>query len=341
MTLMPIVCITGMHRSGTSMVAGLLRQCGLYLGPDEELMPPTADNADGYWENLRFVEINDELLLHLNGSWHSPPSADAEAELQSAPALLVEKARKLIEDFDGQRAWGWKDPRSSLTLPFWQAHIPNLKVINCVRNPLEIAESLAKRDGFSRSLSVELWHTYYARLLSAAPDNSLTTHYDAYFAYPREELGRVLDFIGLRADARKVDEACAAVKRPLRHNRETLEHVIAEGTPIKVIVLYARMCMQAGPVYLNALRSGALEPADVRGGGSSDLESALLDRLAENDAVVQVLAAHLRKKEQIVQSLAAQVHEQEQQLALIRNSRGWRFLQSLRGLRDRLTRTKS
>jgi hypothetical protein len=333
------VCITGMHRSGTSMVAGLLRQCGLYLGPIEELMPPTADNADGYWENLRFVEINEALLSHLHGSWHSPPSPDAEVQLRSAPALLVEKARKLIQDFDRQEAWGWKDPRISLTLPFWQTQVPNLRVINCVRNPLEVAVSLARRDGISKSASLELWHTYHARLLSAEPENTLTTHYDAYFANPREELGRVLDFIGLHADSSKVEQACDGVKRPLRHTRETLEHLIAEGAPLKVIVLYARMCMQAGPVYLNALKSGALEHA--RAGGSSDLESALLDRLAENDAVVRVLAAHLAKKEQVVQRLAEQVQEQEHELGLIKNSRGWRFLQGLRALRDKLTRAKS
>ena len=61
---MTIVCIAGMHRSGTSMVAKLLSLCGVYLGGEEELMPPDNYNADGYWENLGFVEINNSLLSH-------------------------------------------------------------------------------------------------------------------------------------------------------------------------------------------------------------------------------------------------------------------------------------
>jgi len=58
---MPI-CVAGMHRSGTSMVGRLLYQGGLYLGPDSELMPPGPDNPDGYWENRRFLQINDGIL---------------------------------------------------------------------------------------------------------------------------------------------------------------------------------------------------------------------------------------------------------------------------------------
>ena len=47
-----VVCVAGAHRSGTSMLARLLHSCGLYLGPDTDLMPGRADNPDGFWENL-------------------------------------------------------------------------------------------------------------------------------------------------------------------------------------------------------------------------------------------------------------------------------------------------
>ena len=67
------VCITGMHRSGTSMVARLLGACGLDLGPPEELVPGQPDNPDGYFENQRFVSVNDEILDIFGGAWDSPP----------------------------------------------------------------------------------------------------------------------------------------------------------------------------------------------------------------------------------------------------------------------------
>jgi hypothetical protein len=41
------VCIAGMHCSGTSMVARLLNLCGLYLGPEGELLPSTPDSPGG------------------------------------------------------------------------------------------------------------------------------------------------------------------------------------------------------------------------------------------------------------------------------------------------------
>jgi hypothetical protein len=56
------ICIAGAHRSGTSMLTRLLHRCGLFLSPKNALMPPRADNPDGFWEHLGFVALNDELL---------------------------------------------------------------------------------------------------------------------------------------------------------------------------------------------------------------------------------------------------------------------------------------
>ena len=50
------------------MVTRLLHGCGLYLGPKDALMPPQADNPDGFWEHLGFVALNDELLEALGGA---------------------------------------------------------------------------------------------------------------------------------------------------------------------------------------------------------------------------------------------------------------------------------
>src|SRR5436189_5594103 len=70
------VCIAGAHRSGTSMLTKLLHSCGLYQGPQNELMPAQADNPEDFWEHLGFVALNDELLHELGGAWDLPPKAD-------------------------------------------------------------------------------------------------------------------------------------------------------------------------------------------------------------------------------------------------------------------------
>src|SRR6185503_2312642 len=67
------ICIAGMHRSGTSMVAGLLQACGLFLGREEEL-GFDSNNGEPHFENVRFVALNDEILSRLGGSWNNPPA---------------------------------------------------------------------------------------------------------------------------------------------------------------------------------------------------------------------------------------------------------------------------
>ena len=61
------VCITGMHRSGTSMIARILNLCGLYLGPQDKMMPPKPDNPQGFWENIDLAVLNENILMHLGG----------------------------------------------------------------------------------------------------------------------------------------------------------------------------------------------------------------------------------------------------------------------------------
>ena len=69
--------------------------------------------------------------------------------------------------------WGWKDPRNSLTLPFWQELLPNLKTLIIVRNPLEVAYSMRERNGTSYAFGLRLWEIYNRRLIEAAGKHGL------------------------------------------------------------------------------------------------------------------------------------------------------------------------
>ena len=53
-----MIVVTGMHRSGTSMVAHVLSGLGVYLGPQAELCAPAEDNSDGFWENRNHTNGN-------------------------------------------------------------------------------------------------------------------------------------------------------------------------------------------------------------------------------------------------------------------------------------------
>lgn len=146
-----VICVAGMPRSGTSLVTQLLHRCGLDLGPPEQLMSASINNTDGFWENVRFVQLNERLLAANGGTWFAPP-----AMLDTTPEITAD-ATSIVAQFEGLEAWGWKDPRNAITLPFWKTLLPSMKVLVCVRHPAETAASLA-----ASTLIPRTWPFYWS-----------------------------------------------------------------------------------------------------------------------------------------------------------------------------------
>lgn len=134
-----VVAVTGMHRSGTSLVAGLLRAAGLPMG--ETLLGASASNPHGHHEDTAFVELHDRALAALGADWTlagAPASMAWTADIaRDADALVAARRR--------DAAWGWKDPRSVLFLDEWAARIPSLRVIVVFRDAAQVAASLRRR----------------------------------------------------------------------------------------------------------------------------------------------------------------------------------------------------
>jgi hypothetical protein len=252
---MPI-CIAGMHRAGTSMVARLLEGCGLDLGGPAHFAPPARDNRDGYWEDLRFVALNDRILDRLGGAWDHPPapapgweaSPDLEAERREAEALVGGRADP----------WGWKDPRTSLTVPFWKRLLPAMKVVVCLRNPLEVADSLRARGYTSERFGLALWEAYHRALDEAVDDSfALVTHYQSVLADPRAELARLLEFTGLDPSPAVREAVLTASSSASRHQRRTSAEVESSALSDAGKRLYEALCERSGPVYEEARRREA------------------------------------------------------------------------------------
>jgi GT2 family glycosyltransferase/glycosyltransferase involved in cell wall biosynthesis len=232
-----VVCIAGAHRSGTSMLTRLLHRCGLYLGPENDIMPAAADNPDGFWEHLRFVRLNDEILNAVGAAWDLPPRGKDDFEGKDLQPMRV-KAQFLIEEFAGQPVWGWKDPRNSLTLPFWQSLLPNLKTVIIIRNPLEVAYSMHKRNGTSYALGLRLWEIYNRRLLAETnPQQRFLTNYAAFFTDPQTELRRIANFVGLE-NGEDFAEAVSLVAVQRRHTAFTMDQMIDAGVAQPIVALY-------------------------------------------------------------------------------------------------------
>lgn len=255
------VCIAGMHRSGTSMVAKALHEAGLDLGPVADLMPPAEENPEGFWEHLDFVELNESLLAAAGGGWDCPPPADVDWSGDRF-ADARRRAEAAIAGFAGREPWGWKDPRNALTLPFWQALLPGLKVVFVVRNPLEVALSLRRRNGFSFALGLTLWRVYAERVLAAAaPSDRVITHFDAYFGDAEPEVRRVAARLDLSPPAGR-REPVAAAADDLKHHRLTVADLSEAAIDPSIIELYRALCAEAE--WRDPLEAGAMATVGQR-----------------------------------------------------------------------------
>lgn len=244
------VCITGMHRSGTSMISRLLHDCGLYLGQDEDLLPPQGDNQAGFWENVYFVAVNEELLFQLESGWDLPPESFDLPEDHPRYQDLAAKTLFLLDQFSNREPWGWKDPRNSLTLPYWETFLPDLKLVICVRNPIEVVKSLSLRNNSSDAFGYNLWLAYNRRLLfTTNPQHRVITHYDSYFIDPLTELRRLMTFLDMPASDETLRKACQTVSSSLRHNLSPGIEEMKAQVPGEVLNLYRAICFEAGPVF--------------------------------------------------------------------------------------------
>lgn len=144
-----VLIITGMHRSGTSLVAGLLQQAGLDIG--QNLLPANRGNPYGYLEDTDFLNFQEELLRARGLDMFVTQPVDfvpTTSEIEQAKALIAARASKPL--------WGWKDPRTSLFLDFWAQLLPEARYIFLYRHPLEVIASLMRRGDFSQNGRIEL-----------------------------------------------------------------------------------------------------------------------------------------------------------------------------------------
>jgi len=176
------VYVVGMHRSGTSAVARTVNLLGVPLGdPADVIEPDAGSNPTGHWESGVLARFNDRLLEDFGGSWASPPRFAPGWEHEPRARATSGEARATFGSVYGRRTWAWKDPRLCLTLPYWRSVLGARAVaILVVRHPLEVARSLASRNGFPSARSLALWEVYNRRALSGLRGMPvLVTTYDS------------------------------------------------------------------------------------------------------------------------------------------------------------------
>ncbi len=160
--------VAGMHRSGTSALTRILNLLGAQL--PSNLWQPQEDNVTGFWESQNVTRLNDELLAEAHSCWDSILPIDFSQVNPEQFELLRRRAQDLLErDFAGSSCFVIKDPRMCRLLPFWVSILKEWEVQPYVivpyRHPLEVAASLAQRNGFSREKSIYMWLRYTSDII--------------------------------------------------------------------------------------------------------------------------------------------------------------------------------
>lgn len=226
------VVVLGMHRSGTSALARVLSLLGCDL--PQTLMAPHPSNEAGHWESLPIARLNDEILASAGSKWWDWLAFNPGWQASPKAAEFKDKALAALEEEFGQsRLFVLKDPRICRFAPFWLDVLETAGVrpaiIMPVRNPLEVAESLAKRDGLDPALGHLLWlrhvleaeagarglhrfHSSYESLLSGWPRLISSTQEALGVSWPR-----LSPLVG--------EEIGAFLTERLRHHRESPKSV--------------------------------------------------------------------------------------------------------------------
>jgi hypothetical protein len=226
------ICVTGMGRCGTSLTTALIGLLGVDLGPTQGMLPAaTDDNARGYWEQREIYEINEEILGIFGGTWGHPPHFPPHWERSPALAAVRDRASRSLADLFGTcgRRWAWKDPRVAITLPFWRDLIGEMDYVLCVRNPADVAASLAQRDTEELDFddSVALWLQYMrAALENTQGHPRLVLHYEDYFTDTDRQIRRLTDFVygpGTQLSDETRERIESFIEPGLWHNRDSIE----------------------------------------------------------------------------------------------------------------------
>ncbi len=231
------VCILGMHRSGTSLTAAIVAALGVDFGPAAGLMSPHPDNPAGYYEQEEITRLNDELIEAYHGEWSRPPRVLPGLSRRLWLAPQRDRARALVHALYGDTRWGFKDPRFSLTLPFWISIVGEMDYLICIREPREVAASLLARarvtpDPVPASLNATDWERAWLRYTNAALANTrgkrrlIICHADLMHESGRQA-ARVARFLGVQAQP---DELAGLVRPRLWRNRaDQLGPIVLSG----------------------------------------------------------------------------------------------------------------
>ncbi|MTI58509.1 MAG: hypothetical protein FH762_00690 [Firmicutes bacterium] len=198
------IVVLGMHKSGTSMVAGVLYKLGISIG--KELIKKHWSNPLGHFEDKDFFNLNREILKAAGGRWDLPP--DQKAILKQGD-IFKEKIINLVSN--KSELWGWKDPRTNLTIELYLPYLKNPYFLVCYRDSEAVAKSLFKRNKIENARAKILKGEYDSRIKEFFEKYPylprLDLQYEKVISQPVKWVNEIINFLDIQVEDEKKNQA--------------------------------------------------------------------------------------------------------------------------------------
>lgn len=219
--------IFGSGRSGTSMVAGLLKDSGYFFGNNSNYLDSRAGNPKGFFEDLEVNTINEDILAgnlinipeKIRRRFFSHFTFYRARWLAAIPLYYKLNANRAIEkricNLMSREPYCFKDPRFSYTLPLWRPYLnPGTKFLVVYRDPHKTAQSILRecretpvlwKLKLSMQKAYNIWYSMYAHILKnyrkdMEKENWFFLHYDQVF--DENEISRLEEFLDVEVDGK-------------------------------------------------------------------------------------------------------------------------------------------
>ncbi|NOW44550.1 hypothetical protein FHW96_000692 [Novosphingobium sp. SG751A] len=218
--------VLGMHRSGTSALTRVFALLG--AGLPATLLGGNPTNPTGHWESDAVRGFNDATLAAMGSDWFDWLAVNEGWSRSLAYRGYVERARAVLRaEFGEAPLFALKDPRICRLARFWldvlEAEGVEAAIVMPLRNPLEVADSLARRDGVDAQIALLVWLRHVLEAEAATRGRArLVVSYDQvlnHWAQVADRAERELGVVWPRTPLGVGAEVEAFLSPDLRHHR--------------------------------------------------------------------------------------------------------------------------
>ena len=192
-----IYIICGFHRSGTSLIASLVKNFGISC--DKNLFhQPNKFNKSGYYEDIRIVDLHEKIFKDHNLSWWDP---NLKTVVYKKQKNYINEIKKILLSIKNKKNFFIKDPRIIIFYELWQKATNSLNInlnpIFIIRNPIDCAMSINYRDGLNLNHAMYLWILYHSntKIIKELRSKSHFIVYNDLIKKPKHKIADLANFI--------------------------------------------------------------------------------------------------------------------------------------------------